>query len=510
MVYETRRPLALVILDGWGVPAGFAGNALELAHTPFYDEIRRRYPSSRLAASGTFVGLAPDAPGNAEAGHRTIGAGRVIKTAATRVEELLATGEFLKNDVILSALGRSVSRGRAVHLVGLLSDGGVHSFPESLFALLRMARKSGVTEVFVHAILDGRDVPPRTADVYIEALEIKMADIGIGKVASLCGRFYGMDEGGNWERTARAFTMMVHGEGERSFDAVTAIRASFQRGISDEFIAPIVLETEPDRPVGTIHEGDAVIFFNHKPAPMRQLVRSMAVSDVSTPKPKIDAVCLTEYDPSFGLPFAIAEEAGSKLFGSILEYCGIRNYRITESARAPHVSAVFNGGAALGSSLETDVIIPSKLDSLLTEPESRSFKIADAAIRNIEADLEGIFIVNLPAADLVSESRDLEKTVEALQFVDTCLGGIIEKIAEVKGTLLVTASHSGCEAVTGHLSETAQAPVSTNPVPLHLIAPDHETTTLVDGSLADIAPTMLGILGLNIPPEMSGRDLRSH
>ncbi|HMQ03718.1 MAG TPA: 2,3-bisphosphoglycerate-independent phosphoglycerate mutase [Pyrinomonadaceae bacterium] len=508
MSYQTRPPLALIILDGWGISGTSAGNALAQAHTPYYNEICRRFPSCALQASGESVGLPTHTPGNAEVGHRTIGAGRVVKTTRAHLEESLANGEFARNRVLESAIKNAAARGTAVHLVGLLSDGGVHSSPESLFALLRMAKAAGVKEVFVHAILDGRDVDQRTADIYVEALEIKMVDIGIGKISTLCGRFYSMDEGGKWERTARAFTMMVHGEGERSFDAATAIRASFLRGISDEFIAPIVIESSAGQPLGVIREGDVVIFFNHVAAPMRQLVRSLAVSDAATPKPKVEAVCMTEYDPAFGLPFAIAEEAGQNLFPHVLDHCGIKNYRITESVRASHVSAVFNGGDGTASSLETDIFVQTVQESLLSEPESRSFKIADAAIESIAADPSGIFIVNLPAADLLAAYGSIEKTVEAVQFVDTCLGGLVEKIVETNGVALITSSHSGCEDLNGVGRGPVGAGGSMNPVPLHLVHSQEPTRSLSDGSLTDVAPTMLGILGLKIPAEMSGRDLR--
>src|SRR5688572_18413984 len=298
------RPLALIILDGWGVSSELQGNAIAAAHTPCYDELRSRFPFTALAVPAVPTGRFLSAESRSELGHRTIGAGREVETEPVRIEKAIRSGEFLRNEVLLSAFRSAVENGKSVHLVGLLSDGGVHSSQETLFALLRMAKMTGVDEAYVHGILDGRDVRPRTADVYVDALEIKMADIGIGKIASLCGRFYGMDNGQNWERTARAYTMVVHGEGERGFDAVTAIRASFLRGISDEFIAPIVIEKDIDLPVATVKEGDTVIFFNHNAEPMHQLVRSIAVPDAASVKPRINAVCLTEYDPTFGLPAA--------------------------------------------------------------------------------------------------------------------------------------------------------------------------------------------------------------
>lgn len=512
MSYEKKRPLALIILDGWGVSPTQEGNAIALAHTPNYDEICEAFPSTVLAASGTRVGLPADTPGSPEVGHRTIGAGRMIQTESARIQKAVATGEILQNKVLQTAFGRAAGRDSSVHFVGLLSDAGVHSSQNTLFALLRMAKGAGLKDAFVHGILDGRDVQPRTADIYVDAVEIKMEDIGIGKIASLCGRFYAMDSREHWERTARVFTMLVHGEGERSFDAVTAIRASFLRGISDEFIAPVVIERRINEPMTTVKDGDLVVFFNHTAEPMRQLVRSLAIPDASTSKPQIETVCLTEYDTSFGLPVAFAEQDQKNVLASVFEYCGLRNYRITETSRSPHVSSYFNWRVDQTGTYENRVIVPaSGFEALETGPESRSFKIADSVLRGLESDRSGIFVVNFPASDLVSASRNIEKTVESIQFVDTCLGGVIDKVREMNGIALITSSHPGCEQMNAEAKYAGAPTGTTNPVPLHLIDPqDGDTGLSSGGSLEDVAPTILGILGLKIPSEMTGRDLRNN
>ena len=275
---EKHRPLALIILDGWGYSPKREGNAVALAHTPNYDEISKKYPKTLLAASGLSVGLPPDTAGNSEVGHLNIGAGRIIQTDVAKISNAVRTGKFFENKVLKDAFKKAKAQNSAVHLIGLLSDGDVHSSSDNLFALLRLAKSEGIKNIFVHPILDGRDVAPRTADIYVEALEIKLADIGIGKIATLCGRYYAMDKDGNWERTARAYTMLVHSEGERASDAVGAIRNSFLRGISDEFIQPIILEDETGEPIASIKNDDVVVFFNHRSAEMRQLVKSLAVS----------------------------------------------------------------------------------------------------------------------------------------------------------------------------------------------------------------------------------------
>ncbi|MGE3952903.1 MAG: 2,3-bisphosphoglycerate-independent phosphoglycerate mutase [Pyrinomonadaceae bacterium] len=505
---NNNRPLALIILDGWGISAHRDGNAIALAHTPNYDEICESFPSTTLAASGRAMGLPPGEAGDAEIGHRIMGAGRIVQPDAARIATQISNGQFLANETLRSALGRAASDGRPVHFIGLLGDGGVHSSQETLFALLRMAKMSGVPRAFVHAILDGRDVGPRTADVYVDALQIKMADIGIGSVASLCGRFYAMDSGENWERTARAFTMLVHGEGERARDAVTAVRASFLRGISDEFISPIVIEKASDEPLATVNDGDLVVFFNHKGDGMLQLVRSLASLDDTSPKPRIEAVCLTEYGHDLGLPVAFRHAEGEQLLADVFTSEGITNYRITESPRSQHVSAFFNGRTAPSDpDIERHIFVQaSRADTLEAGPESASFKLADTAIRGMGAGGGKVFVVNLPAPAMLAATGNLEKAVESVQFVDTCLGGIIQKSMEMNGVAIVTASHGGCEdmaaAARGDSGRAAQ-------VPFHLIDPERPGTELLPGgSLADIAPTMLGICGIKPPSEMTGRDLR--
>lgn len=360
---STNRPLALIILDGWGFSNREEGNAIALAHTPFYDQIRRDFPMTTLVAAGSRVGQAPEASGSPEIGHMNIGTGRTARSESVRILESIRNGEFAKNEVLLRAIGRLASNGRSLHLIGMLSDGGVHSSTESLFALLRMAKNCGVTRVFVHCILDGVDVPPRTADIYVEALEIKLADIGVGQIATLCGRHLAMDSRGNWERTARAFTMMVHGEGERSNDAVNSIRNSFLRGIADEFISPIVLESAPDVPLTRIENGDAVVFFNHRAEGIRQLVRSLSVADTSgSAKPVIDTVCLVEYDKDFDLPVAFEPEPATHVLTDVLAEAGIASVRITQSERFPHVTHFFNGGAIAHQQNEHHILLPTPRD----------------------------------------------------------------------------------------------------------------------------------------------------
>jgi 2,3-bisphosphoglycerate-independent phosphoglycerate mutase len=507
------RPLALVILDGWGISPSAHGNAIALAHTPYYNDICSKYPWTRLAASGTAVGLEANQSGNAELGHRNIGTGRVVQTDMARIANAIRSGSFFENGILRSALGRARDAGSTVHLVGLLSDGDVHSSPETLYALLRMAKLEGARNVVVHCILDGRDVPIRTADVYAEALEIKLADIGIGRIASICGRFFAMDNSGNWDRTARAYTMLVHGEGERATDPVAAIRSSFQRGIGDEFTAPIVIATQTGSPAAMIRNGDTVVFFNHRPDTMRQLVRSIAIPEPAgdpSSKPQINVVCLTEYDPSFHLPVAFPPASEQNILGEVLVYSNVHNYRISEIDRFMHVTRFFNGGYDLAGPNEMHVLVGSsdKLDRE-AEPEMQCFKITDALLKGIEADRGGVFVVNIPAPGLVAETGNLDRTVEAVQYTDTCLGGIAETILEFDGTLFITSTHGNCESML--TSEGGPDRFATNnPVPFHVIGKRAIGPGLKPvGALQDVAPTLLSVLGIDKPSEMSGSVLFS-
>ncbi len=509
-----KRPLALIILDGWGYSPRTEGNAVALAHTPFYDEISKKYPKTTLSAAGLRVGLTPDSAGSSEVGHLNLGAGRIVQTDVAKISNAVRTGAFMENPILKNAFGTARANNSAVHLIGLLSDGDIHSSPENLFSLVRLAKKEGLEKVFIHAILDGRDVMPRTADIYTEALEIKLADIGVGKLATLCGRYYAMDREQNWERTARVYTMLVHAEGERAFDPVNAIRSSFLRGISDEFIAPIIIEESAGVPVATVKTGDTVVFFNHRGDRMRQLVKSLSVKDetdiASLNKPQVETVCLTEYDRSFNLPVAFRPDEEANVLAQVFAENGVLNSRVTETEKYPHLTYFFNGGNELELPCEHRSLIPSpKLNNVESQPEMASFKITDKLLRNIEAGENDVFIANIPAADLVANSGNLEKTIEAVQYVDTCLGGIVEKIRQLNGVAIITSSHGNCEEMSDLLTGEPKSSYTANPVPFHII--DDQTNGLrlrENGALEDVAPTILGILGIEKPKEMTGNDLR--
>ena len=508
---RNKRPIALVILDGWGYAPRTEGNAIAIAHTPYYDEICRNYPMTTLGASGASVGQADDQPGNAEVGHLNIGTGRFAQTEIARIQTAVSSGAFMENDVLTRAFLKAKTDDSAIHLIGLLSDGGVHSSTENLFALIRLAKKNGIKKVFIHCILDGLDVQPRTADIYVEALEIKLADIGLGEIATLCGRFFAMDSGEKWERTARAFTMLVHAEGERSNDPVSAIRNSFLRGISDEFISPIVIERAPDVPVVTVKSGDLVVFFNHRADAMRQLVRSLCVPDETiSAKPIVETVCLTEYDRAFNLPAAFRQVPERGTLTDVLSALEIPNFKISESARFQHITHFFNGGADSQQPFEEQVLVGgTRTGAVEHQPEAQSFKITDRLLRELEASPNGIFIANLPAADMMAATGDVAKTVAAIQFIDTCIGGICETVQQAGGVVIITSTHGNCEEMLHSGSDEVDASATSYPVPFHYLDDRSNGLRLrEDGSLADIAPTILGILGIEKPDAMTGTDLR--
>ena len=503
-----RRPLALVILDGWGHAPKSNTNAIAVANTPFYDEICKRYPMTTLAASGESVGQSIGALGNAEVGHLNLGTGRRAQTEIDRIKAALLSGEFERNDVLDRAFRKAKEKNTDVHLIGLLSDGGVHSSLENLLAILRLAKQHGLTNVFIHGILDGLDVPARTADIYVEAIEIKLSDIGIGKIASLCGRFFAMDSTGHWERTARAFTTLVHAEGERHTDAVSAIRNSFLRGISDEFISPIVIEGSPDVALAKVKNDDLVVFFNHRADGMQQLVRAVCVADESAAvKPVVDTVCLMEYDRAFNLPAAFRQAPEKGTLTETLSANEVANFKITEAARFQHLTHFFDGGSDTAFPFEEQILVGGHSALQVERPESHSFKIADRVLRGLEAWPSGVFVANLPAADVMATSGDISKTVAAVQFVDTCLEGICDSMQKAGGIVIVTSSHGRCEAMPLQADHRFPHLATGNPVPFHLIG-DEIKGLRSDGTLADVSPTILGLLGLERPGEMTGYDLR--
>jgi 2,3-bisphosphoglycerate-independent phosphoglycerate mutase len=513
-VTDKRGPLALIIIDGWGYRPEREGNAIALAAKPFYDELVEKYPHTLLEASGSRVGLPAGVMGNSEVGHLNMGSGRVVRMDVSRIDYAIETGEFFINPVLVEAMELAKSGGKALHLMGLISDGQVHSSQEHLYALLRMAKERGLQRVYVHCFLDGRDTPPASAYGYVEALQVKCGEIGAGRIASIIGRFYAMDRDKRWERTERAYKVLVHAEGERAIDPVEAIKRSYERNVTDEFVEPIVIERETKEPVAVMEDGDSVIFFNFRPDRARQITRALTEPGFgafpTSQRPTVRLVCFTQYDATFNLPVAFGPQSHQNVLAEVFGNLGVRNFRLAETEKYAHVTYFFNGGVEQEYPCERRLLVPSpKVMTYDLEPAMSAFKVTDKVLRAIDEGETDVFIVNFANPDMVGHTGKLDKTIEACQYVDTCLGWITKAMRQRRGITLITADHGNAEQMidlqTGH-PHTAH---TTNLVPFHLIDEASVGLKLRDGAaLEDVAPTLLGLLGLETSAEMTGRDLR--
>jgi 2,3-bisphosphoglycerate-independent phosphoglycerate mutase len=509
-----RGPLALIIIDGWGYSSARDGNAIALAETPFYDELCEKYPQTLLEAHGSRVGLPAGVMGNSEVGHLNIGSGRVIRMDVSLVDHEVETGTFFQNKALTAVIEGARDRGKALHVLGLCSDGQVHSSLTHLYALLKLAKEKGMQRVYVHCFLDGRDTPPSSAVIYLSGLQMKLAEIGCGEIATVVGRYYAMDRDKRWERTRRAYDLLVHANGELAKDPVAAVRQSYERGVTDEFVEPIVIVRETAEPVATIKDGDGVIFFNFRPDRARQLTRALAVSgfnefDVSD-RGKVDFVCFTMYDQTFDLTVAFPPRHHRKVLAEVWAGLRVRNYRLAETEKYAHVTYFFNGGVEKEFECEKRLLVPSpKIATYDLQPEMSAFKVTDKVLRGVDEGEADVFVVNFANPDMVGHTGKLDRTIEACQYVDTCLGSITKRMREARGTTLITSDHGNAEQMIDLLTGNPHTAHTTNPVPFHLIDEGSLGLKLREGAaLEDVAPTMLALLGLEKPVEMTGRDLR--
>jgi 2,3-bisphosphoglycerate-independent phosphoglycerate mutase len=509
-----KGPLALLILDGWGYSPVREGNAIALASKPYYDELTEKYPHTLLAAHGARVGLPEGVIGNSEVGHLNLGAGRVIRMDVSRIDQDIKTGEFFKNEVLTKAMDGAKSRKLALHIMGLVSDGQVHSSQEHLYALLRMAKQRGLERVFVHCFLDGRDTPPSSAADYVAALQKKIEETGCGQIATVVGRYYAMDRDRRWERTKRAYDLLVKAEGERATNPVAAIKDSYSRNITDEFVEPIVIERDGGEPVATIRDGDAVIFFNFRPDRARQITRALAIKgfeEFETGKrPSVDFVCFSVYDVRFHLAVAFPPQKHRDILADVFARLRVRNFRLAETEKYAHVTYFFNGGTEEEFPCERRLLVPSpKIATYDLEPEMSVFKITNNVLRVIDEGETDVFIVNFANADMVGHTGKLDQTIQAVQYVDTCLGWITKSIRQARGITVITADHGNAELMIDPKTGQPHTAHTTNPVPFHLIDEDARGLKLRGGgALEDVAPTLLSLLAIEKPEEMTGRDLR--
>jgi len=514
MLNKNKTPLALIILDGFGYRAEREGNAIAQAEMPYYRELLEKYPHTLIQASGECVGLPKGVMGNSNVGHLCLGAGRVVRTDVERINHEIETGEFDHNLALNAAVNNAVKHDRALHIMGLVSDGLVHSSQEHAYALLRLAKEREARRVFVHCFLDGRDTPPSSAEKYVAAMQAKCREVGVGEIASVVGRYYVMDRDKRWERIEPAYKLLVNGEGERASDPLAAIRRSYEHGVTDEFVQPIVITRPDGEPVATIGDGDSVIFFNFRADRAREITSALAVPGFDAfpvpGRPHAHFVCFAVYDKTYPLPVAFPPEQPLNILAEVFAGLGVRNYRMSETEKYAHVTYFFNGGTEREYPFEKRLLVPSpKVATYDLMPEMSAFKVTDKFLRAIEEGETDVFIVNFANTDMVGHTGMLDKTIEACQYVDTCLGWISKAMRTARGTMLITADHGNAEQMVDFITGEPHTAHTSNPVPFHLIDEDSKGLKLREGgALEDVAPTMLGLLGIAKPKEMTGRDLR--
>ncbi len=530
-----RKPLVLTILDGWGVRAETHGNAIAQARKPNYDLLLQQYPNTILRASEHFVGLPDGQMGNSEVGHLNLGAGRVVRMDISRIDQLVDSGQLFELPVLVDAVRAALERGRAIHLLGLVSDGGVHSHQRHLYALLKLCAQQGASRVFVHAFLDGRDTMPTSGAGYIQALQQQMRTIGVGQIASCSGRYFAMDRDLKWDRERKAFDAMVRGiaEGGATADPVTRIRENYSNGITDEFILPFVCTDAANNPVATIADEDLCICFNYRSDRVRQITRVLArtvdggltsgnaldlpkAEDLDLEIPRVTApknlryISMTQYDPKFKLPMVILPESMDNLLANVLSLHELRNLRVAETEKYAHVTYFFNGGIEKPfSGEEREVVQSQKVATYDLAPEMSARGICDTVIRAIDDTAFDVVIVNFANADMVGHSGRMEPTVRGVETVDACLGEIHAALRRNGGSWLITADHGNAEMLIDPVTGGPHTAHTTNPVPLIAVTDQgHGFSLRPGGSLRDLSPTMLAMLGLDLPREMTGGDLR--
>jgi 2,3-bisphosphoglycerate-independent phosphoglycerate mutase len=508
-----KKPLLLMILDGWGINANPENNAVALAHPPNLTRLLGEYPHVRIQTSGMAVGLPDGQMGNSEVGHLNIGAGRVVYQDLTRITKSIRDGDFFTNQVLLECIAKTKAGGGRLHLAGLLSDGGVHSHNSHLYALLEMAKQEGLKEVFVHCLLDGRDTPPQSGIEYLAQLEAEIGRIGTGRIATVMGRYYAMDRDNRWERVEKAYNAMVCGEGEQRASAREAIEASYGAGVHDEFVVPAVI-AEHGAPVAMIRDGDGFICFNFRSDRAREITRALAIDGFDgfqrRGRPQLAGyVCMTEYDATFGLPIAYGPEQLTNILGDVLARAGLKQLRIAETEKYAHVTFFFNGGVETPFPGEDRCLIPSPKDVATYDrkPEMSAYPVTEELLKRIDQNLYEVIILNFANCDMVGHTGILEAAIKAVTVVDECVGRIVAKVREKGGAALITADHGNAEQMADENGKPFTAH-TTNPVWLLLVDDSRKDATLREGGrLADLAPTMLKILGLAQPREMTGASL---
>ncbi|MBS8230412.1 2,3-bisphosphoglycerate-independent phosphoglycerate mutase [Marinobacter salarius] len=508
----TRKPTALIILDGWGHRDPAEDNAISNANTPCWDKLWENQPKTLINTSGMFVGLPQGQMGNSEVGHMNLGAGRVVYQSLTRIDKDVEEGSFTENSVLCAAIDKAVSSNRAVHLMGLLSPGGVHSHEDHVLAAAEMAAKRGAKEVYIHAFLDGRDMPPRSAKASLEKAATKLKHLGVGRVASIVGRYYAMDRDNRWDRVEEAYNVMTLGEAEfTSADPVSALEQAYERGENDEFVKATRIMTSGDNE-GTINDGDTVIFMNFRADRAREMTRCFVEKDFDgferRKHPELaDFVMLTEYAADINTSCAYPPEQLTNGLGEYVASLGKTQLRISETEKYAHVTFFFNGGLETPFEGEDRILVPSpKVATYDLQPEMSAPEVTDKLVEAIKSGKYDLVVCNYANGDMVGHTGKLDAAIKAAECIDQCVARITEALQEVGGEALITADHGNCEQMTDPNSGQVHTAHTIGPVPLIYVGP-RKVNLRDDGSLSDVAPTLLSLMNLEQPAEMTGHSL---
>ena len=511
---KENGPIVLMILDGWGISASTgADNAVAMANTPFLDHIKQKYPNTRLQCSGKAVGLPAGIMGNSEVGHMNIGAGRIVYQGLLRIDMAIQDLSFFDNGALTSVMSKVKKKGTDLHLMGLVSDGGVHSQLTHLFALIDMATQKGITEIYIHVILDGRDTPPDSGVKYIKLLQAYLDAQKTGRIASICGRYYAMDRDTRWDRTEKAYRLYTLAEGVKEQNPVAAIEHAYERNETDEFVKPIVIVGGNGSPLKILSDNDGIIFFNFRPDRARQITRAFTESGFNHFKKEksvelCDFVCMALYDESFTLPVAFPPIHLKKVLGEVVSRQGLNQLRIAETEKYAHVTYFFNGGEEKPFPNEDRHLVPSprEVATYDQKPEMSACEVADKTVSFIRSEKYQMIVLNFANLDMVGHTGIIEAAVKACEVVDQCAEKVVTAVLEKKGTVLVTADHGNAEKMKDEKGQPFTAH-TLNPVPLVLVSRNMENIDLKEGVLGDIGPTILEIMGIEKPVEMTGESL---
>lgn len=505
------KPTLLMILDGYGVNPQRHGNAILNANKKKIDALFEKYPNTTLGASGMDVGLPVGQMGNSEVGHLNIGAGRIVYQELTKITKAIEDGSFYDNKSLNEAIAHAKQNNSSLHFMGLLSDGGVHSHINHLFALLDLAKKNGLSEVYIHALLDGRDVPPRCADKYLIKLEEYMKKIGVGKIATISGRYYGMDRDNRWEREQKFYDALTLGIGEKAESASSGLKLAYERGENDEFVLPTII-TNGDKPTAVINDGDAVVMFNFRPDRARQITRALVDENFNGfTRTKIVKdlcyICMTQYDAEMPhVLIAFPPQSLKNTLGEYISHLGLRQLRIAETEKYAHVTFFFNGGIEAPNNGEDRILVPSpKVATYDLKPEMSAFEVTEKVVAQIEENKYDLIILNFANPDMVGHSGNMEATEKAIEALDQCVPKVVDAVKAKGGQMILTADHGNADVMLDEKDNVVTAH-SLNPVPFLVIA-NRSIDLRGDGILADIAPTVLDLMGLDKPVEMTGTSM---